>query len=325
MLALVPETAAEPAMRYEGSRRVTAAVAVGEDMFIAASDDDNLLRIYSMTDSSGPLTSFDLSEYLEVAPGLPVAIAGATRVGDRVYWITSHSRDEEGRIRPERYRFFATTVVMKNGHVTIEPVGKPNKTLMHKLVERHTVRTLRLDKATRFGSELAEEERRKLAPFGAGLRIGALCASGNAEVLIAFHNPRPLRVTTGTPHALVVPLDNAAEVIEKGEDPIFGEGILWDFHGLGIAGFEYSPFHRAYFIVAGPHDGDGSFVLYRWSGMKAYQPEPVSETVVDGGFFPRTVIASGNGGRILLLGGDAGSQATGASEKASFPGLWFRP
>ena len=221
-------TITEPIAQYEGCNCVTAAVAIGDGMFVAASSDDNVLRVYTTTGSAAPLTSFDLSDYLEVDPGLPSTIQGATRVGERVYWITSHGRDEDGKIRPARYRFFATTIKRRKGQITIEPVGKPTKTLIHKLVDRHTMRTLRLDKATRLGQEMAAAERLKLAPSQEGIDIEALCASHNSEILIAFRNPRPVRVITGTPHALVVPLDNAAEVIEKGEDPIFGEGMLWD-------------------------------------------------------------------------------------------------
>ena len=296
-------------VRYEGATCATAAVSIGDDMFVAASGGDNVLRVYRTTEPSGPLASFDLSEYLEVNSGLPVAITGATRVGDRVYWITSHGRDEDGKIRPERYRFFATAIRNTNGRVTIEPVGKPSRTLIHKLVDRHTMRTLRLDKATRFGQEMAENERLKLAPAREGLNIEALCASHNSEVLIAFRNPRPLRVITGTPHALIVPLDNAAEVIEKGEDPIFGEGILLDLEGQGIVSFEYSVFHSAYFIVAGPHDSESSFVLYRWSGMKVNPPEVVKRfSAEDHGLFPKTIVPFKDSEKLLVLGRASGSR-----------------
>jgi len=257
ILAVAPaRTARRPTVRYEGCDCVTAAVAIGDDMFVAASSEDNVLRVYATAGSAAPLATFDLSDYLNVDSGLPALVQGATRVGDRVYWITSHGRDEDGRIRPERYRFFATTIERKQEQIVIEPVGTPSKTLVHKLVDRHTMRTLRLDKATRFGAEMTQQQRARLAPSKEGLDIEALCASQNSEILIAFRNPRPLRVITGTPHALIVPVDNAAEIVEKGEAPIFGEGVLWDLLGLGIVSFEYSAFHRAFFIVAGPHDND---------------------------------------------------------------------
>ncbi|UCD49288.1 MAG: hypothetical protein JSW27_17365 [Phycisphaerales bacterium] len=325
-----------PVVQYEGCDGVTAAVAINDEMFVVASPNDNVLRVYARTGSVKPLVSFDLSDYLEVSPGLPSLIQGATRVGDRVYWITSHGRDEEGRIRPERYRFFATTMVNEGGQIEIQPVGRPAKALVHRLVDRHTMRTLRLDKATRFGLELKEEERRRLAPSRGGLNIAALCASHNAEILMALRNPRPLRVITGTPHALIVPLDNADEVIEKGEDPIFGEGILLDLAGRGIAGFEYSEFHAAYFFVAPPPDTESDFVLYRWSGMKANPPKVVECFSTDSqDFFPDTVVPFEHANELLLLGhGVIGPRAgesalhesdTGSLVTRSFRGCWLRP
>lgn len=315
-------------VRYKGVGNVTAAVALSKDMFIVASAEDNVLRIYKVTAPFAPITSFDLSRYLDVDPVSSITIAGAAKVRDRIYWISSHSRDESGKVRPERYRFFATTFTMRNGCVTIEPVGKSCKTLIHKLVNLRTVRTLGLNKATQFG----EKERRKLNPMNEGLNIGALCASHNSNMLyIALRNPTPIRIMTGTPHALVVPLDNAAEVVEKGENPIFGEGMLWNLQGLGIVGFEYSPAQREYYVITAPHDAQGSFTLYRWSGMKAHSPEPI--ILSEGNrkrFFASAIVPFESRNRILLLGEETPSTSVSGymddgSRKTSFLAFWCQP
>lgn len=332
----VAATIIGPVVSYEGCSGVTAAVAIDDEMFVVASRDDNVLRVYTRTGSAGPLASSDLSDHLEVSAHSPCIIQGAARFGDRAYWITSHGRDEHGTIRPERYRFFATRVVDKGGRIEIRPVGRPAKALVHELVDRHTMRTLRLDKATRFGLELTEEERKKLAPSRDGLNIAALCASHNAEILMAFRNPRPLRVITGTPHALIVPVDNAAEMSEKGEDPIFGEGILLDLEGRGIVSFEYSEYHKAYFFVAAHPNEESTSVLYRWSGMKANQPEVIEHlSIADLGFFPETIVPFEHSDELLLTGHGAvrlrtkdstsHESDTGPSAAQSFQGRWLRP
>jgi hypothetical protein len=289
-------------------------------MFIVATFKDNVLRIYNVTTPFAPVSAFDLSGHLDVDPDVPVTIAGAAKVRDRIYWIASHSRDEKGRVRPERYRFFATTIVENNGRVSIEPVGKPCKKLIHELVNLKTVRTLGLAKATMFG----EKARKRLAPADQGSNIGALCASHNSNTLyIAFDNPRPIRVMTGTPHALIVPLDNAADVIEKGEEPIFGEGMLWDLKGMGIVGFEYSSEHGEYFAVAKPHNSKDLFALYRWSGMKAYPPERVTLPGRDIGIVASVVVPFENQSSLLLLGEETAKTAApdhmnSRSDSASF-------
>lgn len=293
---------------YGGTGCVSAAVAVSEDAFIASSASDNVLRIYRTKATSAPIACLDVSKFLGLEAE-PADIQGAARVADRVYWITSHSRDEEGRIRPGRYRFFATTIGETDTGFNIGPVGKPCTTLLNELPDRNTVSTLRLDKAMRLGEELPEKQRRKLAPSKEGLRIEALCSDPHTHILfIGFRNPRPVRVTTGRPHALVVPLNNPADVVEEGKEPIFGEAMLWDFDASGIAGLEYSPFHKMHFVLARPHDANSPTALYRWSGMKANSPTRIrtlSRTSV--GADAKAFAAFENSDKLLLLtgGGDA--------------------
>ena len=161
---------------YRGTSDASAAVAIGHDMFIVADDENNVLRIYKTTQGGLPLLSYDMTEFLDIEPKNPEAdIEGATRIGMRIYWISSHGRNKDGKTRPNRYRFFATTVKTKNGNVTIEPVGKPYKTLIPDLIKSENMRYLKLDRATRFDAdELPKKERRKLAPKEKGLNIEGL-------------------------------------------------------------------------------------------------------------------------------------------------------
>ena len=40
-------------------------------------------------------------------------LEGATRIGDDIYWITSHGQNKNGKNRPSRHRLFATAVAQK--------------------------------------------------------------------------------------------------------------------------------------------------------------------------------------------------------------------
>ena len=123
-----PHPAAEPQPEqkiqvYHGASDASAAVALGEDMFVMADDENNILRVYKIGGAS-PVYSYDVSEFLKIEQDHPEAdIEGATMVGRRVYWITSHGRNKDGKVRPSRYRFFATDVEVKDGKVAIQPVG----------------------------------------------------------------------------------------------------------------------------------------------------------------------------------------------------------
>jgi hypothetical protein len=299
---------AKKVLCYSGTSDISAGVAISKDMFIVGDDENNILRVYQ-TDRPGSADfSYDLTDFLEIDPQYPEAdIEGATIVGDRIYWITSHGRNKDGKIRPNRYRFFATKIKFEKGHTDIEPVGRPCKTLIHNLVRHKSLQHLKLEKVTRFSSkDLTKKEREKLAPKEKGLNVEALCASADGKILyIGFRNPRPIDKPTRHPRALVVPLLNPIEVIKNVSEPIFGEPLLWDLAGLGIRSMEYSNYHSGYFIIAGYHNEDHKFALYSWSGKQNNQPALIRNlnTLADN-FTPEALIPFENIPRLLLLSDD---------------------
>lgn len=305
--------AGEPAgevLVFRGAADASAAVAVADDLVIVADDENNTLRVYSLSKAGPPVSSYNLTEFLGADRQSPEAdIEGATTVGRRIYWITSHGRSKDGKVRLSRYRFFATDVSVENGRVTIAPVAKPCKNVIHDLVKTQVGRRLGLDKATRFNaSGLKKKEEKRLAPKEEGLNIEGLCASPDGRMLyIGFRNPRPLNEKTGRSEAIIVPLQNPAGLVDRGEAPVFGEPLLWDLAGLGIRSMEYCPFHKAYFIIAGGPDDDseGGFVLYRWSGKRDENPSMVRK--LDLGqrqFTPEALVPFAGSDRLLLLSDD---------------------
>jgi hypothetical protein len=288
---------------YRGMCDASAAVALDEQTFVVGGDGSNVLRVYKTASDGMPVLAFDLTAFLGSEP---VDIEGAARAGDRIYWIGSHSRDRQGQVQPSRHCFFATTIKNRDGAIDIEPLGKPCTVLMQKMVGLNTVGGMRMDKALRWNENLSPDEQQRLGPDREGLNIEALCASSiNDRLHIGFRNPRPVRVTTARVSAAAVPLQNPRDVTDQGLDPIFGEGILWDFGGLGISSMEYSPYHKAYFVIAAPHTGEGQFMLYRWSGMKTFSPELVRPLDMDAdGFRPEAMVAFAGSRRLLLLSDD---------------------
>ncbi len=292
---------------FRGASDASAAVAVGENMFVVADDENNILRIYETSKTGQPVGSFDMSSFLGIEPDHPEAdIEAATMIGRRIYWITSHGRNKDGKLRPNRYRFFATDVFIENRSVKLRPAGKPYRNLIHELLKTQPARRLGLDKATRFGAELKKKDREKLAPKKEGLNIEGLCASADGGTLyFGLRNPRPKDKQDGRAKAIVVPLLNPDRTVEKGEAPVFGEPILWDLKGLGIRSMEYSRFHKVCFVIAGGPDGDEGFALYRWSGKP--ESPPVLERELDLGkskFSPEVLIPFEKSGRLLMLSDD---------------------
>jgi len=337
---------AQEVLIYRGTSDASAAVAIADEMFVVADDENNVLRVYKTNKTCLPVFSYNLTKFLGTAPEHPEAdIEGATRIGDRIYWITSHGRNRDGKMRPNRYRFFATDVKVQNDDITITPVGVPCRTLIHRLVKSDIMHQLELDRTTRFGAaNLTKKQRKNLAPKKEGLNIEALCASADGSTIyIGFRNPRPHS------KALIVPLKNPRQVIEKQEPPIFAEPILWDLKGPGIRSMEYSHFHKAYFIIAGPHNEEPGFVLYRWSGEKNSPPVLVQQIVSDeSSFSPEALVIFETSAGLLLLSDDGallvdvsdGSECMQGKlyedgkcpqkyltdqNKKCFRGIWLRP
>ena len=292
---------------FRGACDASAAVAVSEDIFVVADDENNILRIYETSKAGLPVGSFDMTSFLDIEPEHPEAdIEAAAMIGRRIYWITSHGRNKDGKLRPNRYRFFATDVHVDNQSVELRPAGKPYKTLVHELVKTNVACRLGLGKATRFGEKLSKKEREKLAPKKDGLNIEGLCALPDGKTLyIGLRNPRPKDRQSGREKAIVIPLLNPDRIIGVGESPVFGEPMLWDLKGMGIRSMEYSRFHKACFIIAGGPDEDVRFALYRWSGKPDSPPE--LERVLSLGkskFTPEALIPFEKSGRLLMLSDD---------------------
>jgi hypothetical protein len=112
--ALAP--AAGGVVEYQSICNASAAVGLTGGRFLVAADEDNpttFLRVYREGHPEGPVASLPLpNDALDPDPDedLEVDIEGAARVGDRVYWISSHSANKDGKPRPNRRRLFATRV-----------------------------------------------------------------------------------------------------------------------------------------------------------------------------------------------------------------------
>lgn len=308
----------ENVLTFRGASDASAGVAVTNELFVVADDENNELRVYKTAEGGLLVFTYDLAAFLEVEPNHPEAdIEGATRIGDRIYWITSHGRNKDGEDRPGRYRFFATDITVREGAVNIHPVGRPCKTLMHQLLQNKSARNLGLDKATRFGEDLGKKDLEKLAPKNHGLNIEGLCSSADGDTIyIGFRNPRPATGTKEIPHALIVPLKNPASVVESGAAPVFGEPILWDLGGSGIRSMEYSDFHKAYFIIAGRYDEDGRFALYSWSGKTTELARFVRRVFPDDSTFTSEAIIPFAGSSKLLLLSDDGTIGVKVHDKS---------
>jgi hypothetical protein len=306
----------------------SAAVPVGPTMFVVANDEDNRLRVYRR-DTPGapvpvyrkkhpgkPVSSVDLSSFLKVDPKHPESdIEGATRVEDRVYWITSHGTNRNGKPRPNRQRLFATEVKVSGEKITIAPVGKPYRDLLKDLTASPWLKEYKLDDAAK---KPPEQE--------GGLNIEGLSATPQGSLLIAFRNPTP------DGKALLIPLENPKQVVD-GKAAKVGKPISLSLGGLGIRSIEYFQAKGKYLIVAGPHGDEGDFHLYQWSGPPSEEAEPI-EGVNFRGLHPEAlIIYPEEKTRVQVLSDDGSEKINGKDckdeevepEHKYFRSVWINP
>jgi len=280
----------------------SAVAVLSEDFFAAASDEDNVLRIYKMDADGAEVGSVDVSDFLSVrGHSTEVDMEGAARVGDLVYWIGSHSRNKDGKVRPNRQRLFATQIVTNGASIRLVPFGRPCGTLLDALI--------RSDALAKFGLNAASSK----APEDGGLNIEGMAAGPNGELWLGFRSPIP------NGKALVVPLVNPTEVL-KLQYPKFGPAKLLDLDGLGIRDMTWTG--REWYLIAGRAGSGGNARLYRWSGGDA-PPERVEKAGFKS-FNPEALASVGSGRhvRLLTLSDDGNATKWG---KKQFRSFWVEP
>ncbi len=261
---VTPVAAGDAVIEYRAMCNASAAVAIDGGRFVVADDEDKpttFLRVYRTGQPSEPLAALPLPSAalgLDPAEDPEIDLEGAARVGERVYWIGSHSASKNAKPRPNRRRLFATTITTQGDAVRAEVVGHPYEHLIEDLDEDGDYSKFRLKEAGKLASKAA-----------GGLSIEGLAATPDGDLLIGFRNPVP------GGKALIARLKNPKAVTD-GKPAKFGAPIRLDLGGLGVRSLEWAESLQAYLIVGGlPGEGSGSR-LFRWSGKPDRKPEPVA-------------------------------------------------
>lgn len=292
---------------FSGASDASSAVALDAAHFVVADDENNTLRVYRSDRPGGPVGLVDLDGFLCVERDNPEAdIEGAVRAGERIYWITSHGRNKNGRERANRYALFATDIVRGNGGaVTVVPAGRPYRRLAYDLMLDMRVRFLGLEKVIRLGEDLSKAEREALAPKEGGLNIEGLAAGPGGSLYVGLRNPVYRDPVRGRDMAIVLVVRNPEAMVMDGRGVELGAPILLDLGGLGIRSMERvtgADGESQYLIAAGTANGKNRFAFYRWAGGDA-PPREVT-VAMPGDFTPEAVFQIPGTDMIWVLSDD---------------------
>ena len=293
--------------RYSGMAEASAAALLDAKHFVVADDECNTLLVYALDKAEPVGKPIDLAGFLGTA-GKASDLEGGARVGDLIYWISSHSLQKSGKPREWRKRFFATKVDTSASPPTVRPHGSAYEHLLDDLIAAPELRDLKLDGAAKVAPEQDD-----------GLNIEGLAAWKNGGLLIGFRGP--LRAGK----APVVPFKNPARVIGGGRAK-FGKPVLLDLNGRGIRSIDRVAHH--YLVLAGPVGDVGTFAVYRWTGKAADAPVLRYE-LPSSDIAPEALLAAPSSSEITLLSDDGSSQAeaacgSGAKAQQQFRALRVR-
>lgn len=324
--AVAVEPTLSKLIEFRGPCDASAAVAVDSRRFVVANNEDNIIRMYETPTDGGsssasdrtPVAEFDLTSFLDVDREHPeVDIEGATRVADRIYWISSHCRTTKGKRRASRYRFFATDLEIDGSQVNLKPVGRPYEKLAEDLANDAGWSAYDL----RAALERAHGERDTF-------NIEGLTGTPAGPLWIGLRSP----VKNG--RALLVSLENAAEVILSQAAPRIGPPREINLGGGGIRGLEYWPARDTYIVLSGPAiGGEARFNIALWSGQDRDAPRLLTKLKL-GDLHPETVVVQEDLRRVLVLSDDGSRDIAARSsrnveckdlepEKQSFRGVWL--
>ena len=294
----------------------SAAANVGDGFFVGATDENNVLRLYSTTDGAKvkELLSLNFGFPLNKKGKIPECdLEGAARSGDLIYWIGSHGRNSDGEFCEATQVLFATKLSGSGENTTLALVdGGPYKNLLSNFKTDAVLAELKL------GDAIGEKQLdlAKAPKEQGAINVESLCAD-HERLLIGFRNPQ----IGGK--ALVIPLLNPEAVVRGTGTAKFDKPILLDLCGLGIR--DMAHWGDGFLIIA------GDFVDRFKPGAKpsrlfSWKPgTPPKDIGVDFDYLnPEAIVIMGDGdkARILILSDDGKYPCRG--NKKAFRGVWLQ-
>ncbi|MGO8023918.1 DUF3616 domain-containing protein [Rhizobium leguminosarum] len=224
--------------KYEQICEASAAALLDQSRVAIASDDFDTILTYQRG-KPAPVGKFDLGDDV-------TDIEAGARIGDRIYWVTSHSLNSDGEDKKKRKMLFATKV---GSDGTLSSDGKK-------------YRGLRQDLAAALGRS---EER-----LVADLNIEGMTATPDGHLLIGLRGPE----TMPGDKAILVEIANPGELVASdGARADVTRVVTLDLSdGIGTSGRgirDIALVGDQYIIVAGaePDGGVPTPRLFWWDGQ----------------------------------------------------------
>lgn len=255
---------------HTGKSDASAAIALDSDYMLVGDDEDETIRLYDRNNSGLPVATFNFNGNLALS-GTEADIEGATRVGNRLYWIGSHSNSSGGNDRPDRERIFSTDLSGTGAATTLSFVNF-YPFLADDLIawddgNGHGLGAGFFGLAASAADGVIPEQSNGFSIEGLSMAPGS-----STTAYIAFR--APIVPATARTKALIVPVTNFTTIVDSGASSgsaAFGTPIQLNLAGRGIRSIECNA--NGCVLIGGAADGSGNFALYTWSGNAGDAPE----------------------------------------------------
>lgn len=253
------------------------AQAVDNDYMLVADDENQVLRLYNRQNSGLPVNGFDYTSSLgltDISGGAPreVDIESSLMIGNRIYWLGSHSNASGGNNRPNRSRIFATDLSGSGAAATLSYIGRYDGLKTDLLAWDASNGDVLGLAASAVAGKIPEDA----ALDGFNIE-GLTIAPDGTTGYIGFR--APYQSTSTRTLALIVPWTNMTSLFSGNPTTgpaTFGTPIQLDLGGRGIREIKKNAAGE-YLILAGPADvatgtAPKDFRFYTWTGNPADTP-----------------------------------------------------
>ncbi len=270
---------------HTGISDASSAMPIDASYMLVADDENQVLRIYSRSNSGAAIVQMDMNPFLGLADLYPdgtpreVDLEGSTRVGNRIYWIGSHSHAQDAEVRTNRARIFATDISGNGTNSILTFVGRYDY-LKTDLIAWDAANGH--GKGTNYYELLASSAPGvdPKAPDGSGFNIEGLAMAPGSSNIAFIALRAPLVPPTNRVKALIIPVTNfttlAISSATNAGVAKFGAPIELNLGGRGVRSIEGNS--NGYLIVSGP-PGVASgvppvdFRLFTWNGFATNAPQ----------------------------------------------------
>lgn len=278
---------------HTGVSDASAAMAIDAQFMLVGDDENQRLRLFSRSNSGAAIVEFDMNPFLGLEDyydnGLPreVDIEGSTRVGNRIYWLGSHSHARDFETRTNRGRIFATDAVFNGTNTTLTYAGRYN---FLKIDVLNWDMTNGHGKGSNYYGLLASGVSGvdPKEPSGAGFNFEGLAMAPGSSNIAYLAMRAPLVPPTNRSKALIIVVTNFATLaVCNATNPgvaRFGAPIELNLGGRGIRSIEGGS--NGYLIVTGPPGfatgtPPSDFRLFQWNGLAGGAPQELGANLTN--------------------------------------------